>query len=288
MSKTVIEVKNLKYKYPNSVDFVLKNLSFTINEGECIAILGPTGAGKTTLAMALRGLIPHNFGGEYGGEVIVNGKNTLEIEPGTLADEIGLVFQNAETQTVGLIVIEDLAFGLENLNVPTSQMIKRINDIANLVDISELLERETHALSGGQKQRLAIGGVLAMDPSIIILDEPTAEVDPVGKEEIIKILTRLKMQNKTIILIEHEVEEIINLADKVMIMNEGEICSFHEVNKSFTNSQLLIDVKSRIPFAVDLINHLHNVGLVKDTEITFKETEILFLLNNMLKTKENL
>lgn len=286
MGNPIIEVKKLKYKYPNSENFVLRNLSFKINEGECVSILGPTGAGKTTLAMALRGLIPHNFGGEYGGEVIVNGKNTLDFEPGTLANEIGLVFQNAETQTVGLIVMEDLAFGLENLNISPSQIQTRIMDVAKLVDISELLERETHALSGGQKQRLAIGGVLAMDPSIIILDEPTAEVDPAGKEEIIKILTRLKNQNKTIILIEHEVEEIINLSDKVMIMNNGEICNFQDVNNSFTNSPLLIDVKTRIPFAVELMNHLINVGLIKETEITFKETEIIDLLNNKYLNKE--
>jgi len=167
MINSIIEVKNLRYKYPNSEDFVLKNLSFTIDKGECIAILGPTGAGKTTLAMALRGLIPHNFGGVYGGEIIVNGKNTLEVEPGELADQIGLVFQNAETQTVGLIVVEDLAFGLENMNVESTEIKKRINNVSKLVDIEDLLERETHALSGGQKQRLAIGGVLAMEPDII-------------------------------------------------------------------------------------------------------------------------
>ena len=285
MANSIIEVKNLRYKYPNSEDFVLKKLSFTIEKGECIAILGPTGAGKTTLAMALRGLIPHNFGGVYGGEVIINGKNTLEVEPGELADQIGLVFQNAETQTVGLIVVEDLAFGLENMNIQAAEMEQRIDTVSKLVDIEDLLERETHALSGGQKQRLAIGGVLAMEPDIIILDEPTAEVDPVGKEEIVKILSRLKSQKKTIILIEHEVEAIINLADRIMIMDKGEIRSFLELKESFRNLKLLNEVNERIPFTVDLIDHLYGIGLVDNSEISYREADVIDLLNQKLAAK---
>ena len=286
MTNSIIDVKNLRYKYPNAEEFVLKNLSFTIEKGECIAILGPTGAGKTTLAMALRGLIPHNFGGVYGGEVLINGINTLEVEPGEFADQIGLVFQNAETQTVGLIVIEDLAFGLENMNIQSIEMEKRINKVSKLVDIEDLLERETYALSGGQKQRLAIGGVLAMEPDIIILDEPTAEVDPVGKEEIVRILSRLKSQKKTIILIEHEVEAIINLADRIMVMDKGEIRSFLEINESFKNLRLLNEVNERIPFSVDLIDHLYNIGVVSDSEISYREADVIDLLNQKHTAKE--
>jgi len=184
MESPILEARRLSYKYPDSPDWVLRDISLAVAPGEFLAIVGPTGAGKTTLALCLRGLIPHNFGGTMAGDVIVEGESILPKTPAELAATIGIVFQNPEAQAIGLTVLEDLSFGLGNLRVPPEEMRARIDQLAEVVQLGHLLDRETWALSGGQKQRLAIASVLAMQPKILIMDEPTAELDPRSKREL--------------------------------------------------------------------------------------------------------
>lgn len=283
MADTIIQVEKLSYQYPNSSGWALRDITFKVAKGEFLGIVGPTGAGKTTLAMCLRGLIPHNLGGTIGGDVRVDGHDIHQSVPGELASTIGIVFQNAETQAIGLTVLEDLAFGLENLNLPVEEMWKRINRVAEIVQIGDLLNRETWALSGGQKQRLAIGGVLVMEPKVLILDEPTAELDPCGKATIFDIVRRLQREQElTIIMIEHEVEPLSEVADQILVMNEGCVVDYGLPRRVFRNTALFHQIQEKVPFVADLLSDLIQKGVIPEDEFTLREDSTIALLQKYL------
>jgi energy-coupling factor transport system ATP-binding protein len=284
MASSVIDVEKLSYKYPSSKDWVLHNVNLTVEKGEFLGIVGPTGAGKTTLAMCLRGLIPHNFGGTIAGKVAVSGANILERTPGALADKVGIVFQNAETQAIGLTVLEDLAFGLENMKFSKEEMQDRIDRVAEIVGLSDFLDRKPWALSGGQKQRLAIGGVLVMKPDVLILDEPTAELDPVGKTEVFEIISGLrKQQDLTIVMIEHEVETLADVADRILVLDHGEIALIAPPEEAFRQIELFEKVRERVPFVAELLHTLIGQGLLPEDCFTSREDQAIALLRNHLK-----
>ena len=182
-SPDILSVDDLHFKYPTAQTETLKGLSFTVRRGEFIGITGPTGAGKTTLALCLRGLIPHVVAGQMQGQVIVCGMNTRQVTPAQLGEKVGLAFQDPEAQVIGLTVAEDLAFGPENYEWPAERIRGEIPRLLKLVRLDGMEERETFSLSGGQKQRVALASALMMSPELIVLDEPTSELDPIGKEE---------------------------------------------------------------------------------------------------------
>jgi len=283
MDEPIVNVKDLSYQYPSGKDWALHNVSFRVEEGEFFGIVGPTGAGKTTLAMCLRGLIPQNFGGKISGSIKIAGVGTMSKTPGELADRVGIVFQNAETQAIGLTVREDLAFGLENMKVTREEMQKRIDRVSKLIGLSEFLEREPWALSGGQKQKLAIGGVLAMEPDVLILDEPTAELDPVSKSSIFDIVRRLQDEGVTIIMIEHEVETLADVADRILVLNEGEIAMIAPPDEAFREVSLFKDVRERVPFVADLMSTLVDQGAVPENRFTSREEEAIAVLKEYLE-----
>jgi energy-coupling factor transporter ATP-binding protein EcfA2 len=286
MKLPIIEIQKLSYRYPTSGGWTLNDISFTVNRGEIFGIVGPTGAGKTTLGMCIRGLIPHNIGGTISGKVLLNGTSTLELNPGELADEIGIVFQNAESQAIGLTVLEDLAFGPENMNLAPEIIQERINRVAEDMDLMSLLDRESYALSGGQKQRLAIGGVLVMEPKALVLDEPTAELDPIGKVEIFETIKTLrKERNYTIVVIEHEVEALAEIADRILVLNHGIVEALGKPDEIFRRIGLFREVKEKTPFVAELLADLIERGHMREDQFTSKENEAVKLLQKCLSIR---
>ena len=219
-----IEIKDLSFTYKDQPDGkALKDITLDVPKGEFLMILGHSGAGKSTLANCFNGLIPNLVKGKYEGIVIANGKNAAEHAVSIMARDVGLVFQDFENQLFSTNVRLEIAFSPENFSFPHEEMDGIIDEILNLIDLKDFDFREPSTLSGGQKQRIAIGSVLAGKPSILCMDEPTTDLDPISKSEVFKIAKQLRSYGEiTLIVIEHETEEALN-ADRVLIMKSGEI-----------------------------------------------------------------
>ncbi len=219
-----IAVQGVTFEYPQQERPALRDVSLTVPVGQFLAIEGSTGSGKTTLALTLNGIIPHSTAGRFKGNVLINGRNTKQTSVAQLAREVGVVYQDPEAQLFGLTVEEDVAFGLENLGMPNAEMHERADWALNAVGLFEHRSRSPSNLSGGQKQRLAIASVLAMRPQIMVLDEPTAELDPLGKETIFAITRRLCREfGLTVVLVEHECDFIAAYADRIVLVRDGTI-----------------------------------------------------------------
>ena len=216
----------MHYTYPNAKSPALKGVDLTVNKGEFILLTGPSGCGKTTFCRTLNGLIPHFYNGELEGEVTVNNLNIRDNPTYKLSQHVGLVFQNPDNQIFSLTVEKDVAFGLENQGVPKQEMVESIDWALKMTGIEHLRERATHELSGGQKQRLAIASILAMKPKILVLDEPTSFLDPLGAEHAFRVLDTLNQEyDITIILIEHRVDLAVRYADRAIIFNDGVVAN---------------------------------------------------------------
>jgi energy-coupling factor transporter ATPase len=220
----IIEISNLSYTYPGASKPSVNDVSLKIEKGEFVLITGPSGCGKTTLCRCFNGLVPHFYQGELKGQVTVAGKDISNSQTFELAKHVGLVFQNPENQLFALSVEKDVAFGLENLGVPREEMRKRVDWALNLCGIYALRERSPHEVSGGQQQRVAIASVLAMQPEIIVLDEPTSFLDPLSAEKIFEVIYELnKKQGITVILVEHRLDLTAKYTDHLVVMDEGKI-----------------------------------------------------------------
>ncbi|WP_242843530.1 ABC transporter ATP-binding protein [Thermincola ferriacetica] len=220
----LFEIKNLIYYYPDIEKPALNNINLIIEEGEFLLVAGGSGSGKSSLARALAGLIPDFYGGKFGGKVLFQGRNLREIDRRSLAREVGIVFQDPEKQLVMTSVEAEIAFGLENLSLPQDEMFRRVAEVMSFLDLSAVKDEFTGNLSGGQKQRLALASVLAMQPKVLILDEPTSQLDPVAAEELLNLVKRLNEEmGLTIILIEQRLERCFHVADRLIIMECGEI-----------------------------------------------------------------
>jgi len=236
----IITVEHLKYKYPLSDKLALDDISFEIEQGEFIGIIGQNGAGKSTLCQALVGLVPNFYKGSYGGTVLVNGINVSKTEVSEVASHVGLVFQNPFNQITGskLTVYEEVAFGLENLGLPVEEMKRRIDNVLNLLGLYEFKDKNPFDLSGGQMQRLAIAGIIAMQPEVIVLDEPTSQLDPQGSEEVFRVVQRLSEQGMTIVMAEHKMEKIAAYSDRVMLLHDGKLIDFDTPKKVFSREDI--------------------------------------------------
>lgn len=236
----MIEVSNLKYKYPHTRELVLKGISFSVEAGEFIGIVGKNGAGKSTLAQALMGLVPQFYKGAYGGTVMVNGRQADKTPIAELCKSVGLVFQNPFNQLSGAkeTVYEEIAFGLQNLGIEREEMKRRIMNTLELLDIVQYKERNPFDLSGGQMQRVAIASILVMEPDILILDEPTSQLDPAGTEEVFKAVERLVKTGKTIMMVEQKIEKIAAYCDKILLMHQGELVAYDTPEKIFSRDDL--------------------------------------------------
>jgi energy-coupling factor transporter ATPase len=220
----VIETKNLTYTYPGGAKPSISDVSIKIAKGEFVLITGPSGCGKTTLCRCFNGLIPHFYQGELKGEITVAEMDAKKHPTYEMAKHVGLVFQNPENQLFALSVEKDVAFGLENLGFQREEMRKRVDWALNLTDIYDLRERSPHEVSGGQQQRVAIAAVLAMQPDIIVLDEPTSFLDPLSAEKIFEVIHELNRKlGITVVLVEHRLDLTAKYADHIIIMDEGKV-----------------------------------------------------------------
>lgn len=213
----MIEIANVSYGYPGAPRLALHDLSLSINEGEFLLVCGPSGAGKSSFLRLLNGLVPHFYGGRFAGSVQLWGRDTLQHQPRDLADLVGFVFQDPESQFVVDVVEDEIVFGMENLNLAPTVMRRRVEEVLDQLDIAHLRHQRVSALSGGEKQRVAIAAALATQPRALVLDEPTSQLDPHGAEEVLTALQKLNADlGLTIVLCEHRLERVVQYADRLL------------------------------------------------------------------------
>lgn len=255
----MLKTDNLFYTYDNGakhIDTVLDGITLEVKKGEFVAVLGHNGCGKSTLAKHFNGLlIP------VGGNVYVNGINTKDEEKiWDIRRQVGMVFQNPDNQIVANVVEEDVAFAPENLGVPSEEIRRRVDEALKIVDMYEYRKHAPHLLSGGQKQRVAIAGAIAMQPECIVMDEPTAMLDPMGRAEVMETVLKLKAQkNMTVVMITHYMDEAA-LADRVVVMNDGKIVIDDVPHKVFSQVELLKSLGLDVPQVTELAYDLNGEG----------------------------
>lgn len=216
----LIEVSDLTFRYEGRARPALQGLSFRLEKGRCLLVLGPSGSGKSTLALCLDGLIPHVLEGEYEGRVAVAGLIVEDRPVHVLATRVGLVFQDPEAQFCTLTVGDEVAFGLENLCVPAEEIATRVEEALDLVGLPGFEARPLERLSGGEKQRVALASVLAMKPEVLVLDEPSANLDPRASQELFVVLRRLRrQQGQTLVLVEHRLDDVMDLVDEILVLD---------------------------------------------------------------------
>lgn len=265
----IIELSHVTYSYPNSETPALNDLSLTINQGEWIAIIGHNGSGKSTLAKLLNYLLAPTAG-----EITIAGTPVNEDNMWTIRDLVGMVFQNPDNQFVGATVEDDVAFGLENKGVPYEEMASRVQEALEFVGMSEFKDREPARLSGGQKQRVAIAGIVAMRPSILILDEATSMLDPEGRQELIQSIKAIRKEyGMTVLSITHDLNEVA-LSDRVLVLKKGKVESVSSPRELFSRGSELVDLGLDIPFSALLTQKLRNKGLI-DCEDYLTEKELV-------------
>ncbi|MDR0471944.1 MAG: ATP-binding cassette domain-containing protein [Nitrososphaerota archaeon] len=221
----LIETRNLTYTYPGISKPSIEDVSIQIEKGEFVLITGPSGCGKTTLCRCFNGLVPHFYQGEIKGDITVAGINTLDHHTYELAKHVGLVFQNPENQLFALSIEKDVAFGLENVGVSREEMRQKVDWALHQTGIYDIRDRSPHEISGGQQQRVAIASVLAMEPEIIVLDEPTSFLDPLSAEKIFEVIYKLNQeQGITVVLVEHRLDLTAKYTNHLIVMDQGKVC----------------------------------------------------------------
>ncbi|MHB8777008.1 MAG: ABC transporter ATP-binding protein [Anaerolineales bacterium] len=217
-------IDNLSFRYRDRQGTAIHNISFEAEPGEILLIAGASGCGKTTLVRAINGLIPRSYKGEIGGQVLLFGEDVKDWKLSQISQKIGTVLQDPERQILGTKVLNEVAFGLENLSMPRDEIFMRVDEALNFLKIPHLRDRETFNLSGGEKQKVALAGVLAMRPSILLLDEPLASLDPASAQDTLDAVRALADDGMTVLLVEHRVEDVLRITpERVMFMGEGEI-----------------------------------------------------------------
>ena len=262
------KLENVSYKYPLEDREILKNINLDIKKGEFWAVIGKNGSGKTTLCNVLRRFVPDFYKGELKGRITLEGKELKDYSAKEIVQKVGFVFQNPFTQISGVkeTVFEEIAFGLENLALDAEYIRKRVEETLKLLRIEELRDKNPYELSGGQGQKVALASIIAMDPEIMVIDEPTSQLDPKGTEEIFEIIDILKKEGKTIILVEHKLELIAEYAEKVMVLNEGEMILSGNTEEVLKN-KILMEKEIGIPQYAALAYKLMDEGKVQFEEI---------------------
>lgn len=281
----VIETRNVTYTYPGAPKPSIADVSIDIEKGEFTLITGPSGCGKTTLCRCFNGLIPHFYQGEMKGETVVSGLNVSEHPIYELAKHVGLVFQNPENQLFALSVEKDVAFGLENLGVPREEMRQRVNEALNLTEIYDLRERAPSELSGGQQQRVAIASVLAMQPEVLVLDEPTSFLDPLSAKKIFEVIRDLNRKlGITVVLVEHRLDLTARYADHIIVMDEGKVVMDGDPHEILCSEEARL-IGIGIPKATRLYQILKKDGLKLGNTVPLSSEEMACMLTEALKNR---
>lgn len=277
MKSPIIELKDISFQYQGVESFALTNVNLTINKGEWVALIGPNGSGKSTLAKIMNGLlVPES------GKVFINGKLLDEETVWEARRSVGMVFQNPDNQFVGATVEDDVAFGLENNGVERLEMIQRVDEALQQVRMSDHKKKEPARLSGGQKQRVALASVIALRPDVILLDEATAMLDPLGREEVIEAIEKVKEQyDLTVISITHDIDEA-SKADRIIVMKDGEKKSEGVPADIFNLGEGLIDMGLDLPFTQKLKHALMERGVDIPDEYFDEEALLQWIIQSYL------
>ena len=277
MNNPIIELKDISFQYQGVESFALTNVNLTINKGEWVALIGPNGSGKSTLAKIMNGLlVPES------GEVFINGQLLDEETVWEARRSVGMVFQNPDNQFVGATVEDDVAFGLENNGVERLEMIQRVDEALQQVRMTEHKKKEPARLSGGQKQRVALASVIALRPDVILLDEATAMLDPLGREEVIEAIEKVKEQHDlTVISITHDIDEA-SKADRIIVMKDGEKKNEGVPADIFNLGKGLIDMGLDLPFTQKLKHALIDRGVDVPDEYFDEEALLQWIIQSYL------
>ena len=273
------KIENVNYKYPLEEKQALKNINIEIKKGEFWAIIGKNGSGKTTFCNMLRRFVPDFYKGELTGTITLEDKELKDYSQKELVQKIGFVFQNPFTQISGVkdTVFEEIAYGLENLGLDKEEIISKVEKILKLLEIEKLRDRNPYDLSGGQKQRVALASIIAMDPDILVIDEPTSQLDPKGTEDIFKIINLMANEGKTIILVEHKLELIAEYAQNIIVLDEGEIILSGKAEEVLNNKILLEKEIGMTQYSI-LAYELEKAEKVEFEEIPITKEKIVELL----------
>jgi len=263
----MISIQNLSFRYQGTSTLALDNVSLEISKGDFLGVIGESGAGKTTLANCINALIPHHFHGDYFGKVIVDGTDTFDTDPGSLALRVGTVFQDPDTQMVADIVEDEIRFGLENFGIPKDLIEERISSILNDTGITPLRHRRIRDLSGGQKQKVAIAAITALEPDILVLDEPTGELDPASSRQIFTLVKTLnKKRGITVVIIEQKIMLMCEFAAHLVVMAHGKIIRSGTVRDVLSDIKELENAGINYPRTVRLYHELAGQRLITQTE----------------------
>ena len=259
-NSNVLEIKNLTFGYEKDED-ILKNVSFSVKKGEYVSLIGKNGSGKSTLAKLIMRILTPKEGEIYLNNTLLTDENSTKLK-----EEIGIVFQNPDNQFIGCSVEDDIAFGMENRNIPKKEMEEKVREFAKKVGMEKFLEKTPDELSGGQKQRVALAGILALSLKVIILDEATSMLDPEGKEEIKKLIFDMKKEDPelTIISITHDIEEAY-ISDRVIILNNGNIIKNDTPSVVFSSKDEIESLGFELPFVLKVKESLKNKIKIDDS-----------------------
>ena len=276
------KIENVNYKYPLEDKQALKNINIEIKKGEFWAVIGKNGSGKTTFCNMLRRFVPDFYKGELTGKIMLEDKELKDYSQKELVQKIGFVFQNPFTQISGVkdTVFDEIAYGLENLGLYKEEIISRVEKILKLLEIEKLRDRNPYDLSGGQKQRVALASIIAMDPDILVIDEPTSQLDPKGTEDIFKIINLMANEGKTIILVEHKLELIAEYAQNILVLDEGEIILSGKAEEVLNNKILLEKEIGMTQYSI-LAYELEKAGKVELEEIPITKEKTIELLKEL-------
>ncbi|MFQ5871010.1 MAG: ABC transporter ATP-binding protein [Candidatus Geothermarchaeales archaeon] len=284
-SQDEVVMENVSWRYEKGEEFVLKDINLKFSKGEVTVITGQSGAGKTTLCRCINGLIPHFFEGELKGDIVVAGRNVRKFDISRMSGKVGMCFDNPSNQLFCSTVVEEIAFGPENLCLPREEIRTRVYDAIDFLRLRGYEDKSPHSLSGGEKQSTAIAATVAMRPDIFILDEPTSNIDPYGTDLVFqRIRSLIDKEKKTMIIVEHKLEYALPLADKLVIMSEGEVVTEGPAREVIAEAELLTELDIQIPHVTQLAYALGDIPEDGSIPITFDEGRTL--LGKFAKKKD--
>jgi energy-coupling factor transport system ATP-binding protein len=277
----MIKINGLRFRYDGTAKDALSGIDLEVGDGDFMGIIGHAGAGKSTLAYAVNGVIPHHYRGDFYGEVVVEGFDTVETGPEEISRHVGSVFQDIDGQMIASVVEDEILFGLENFGVPRDEIENRMEEAMASTGISELRNRTIASLSGGQRQKVAIAAITALRPKIILLDEPTGELDPQSSRRVFEILKELNERHDvTIIVIEQKIMMLCEFAKRLAVMSEGRLAALGSIREVLDKAELLEDAGVNIPRVATLARKLRARGIY-DGEIPANLTDAVTMMKEV-------
>lgn len=276
----LIRFKNFFFRYKGNEEYALNNINLKIERNKFILLAGETGSGKTSLIRCMNGLIPQFYAGYYKGSIQVAGKDTIITPIADLSTEVGVVFQNPENQLIAMNIEHEIAFGMENLGIQEEIIKEKLKYVMQLTEISKIADKAPFEISGGEQQRVAIASILALEPKIIVLDEPTANLDPLFAQKIITLLKKIQKEKEiTIIISEHRMDLIVPIVDEIILMKQGNVLA-HGNKQDIINSSVFEELNINKPLIYSVFNHLRKENLIHTSLPTSISEAVSILRNN--------